>query len=203
MLRADAPPNSEAAGHADGALGDAMRLNRLANNLLDIHRLDAGRMPVKRETADIAKLARGVVLAMRVMDPARHLEVRGPASVICHCDTELLRRVIENLVSNAMKHSPSRARIWIDVVHTSECVRIAVQDEGPGIPPALRGRVFERYSARSIAAANGRHSVGLGLAFCQLAVTAHGGSIHVEGAEPHGSVFVVELPHQRGEHAGR
>ena len=194
MLRDEAADDSETASHADGALGDAMRLNRLANTLLDIHRLDAGRMPLKREATDIAKLARSVVRAMQVMEPGRQLEVRAPVAMTWYCDPELIRRVIENLVSNAMKHSPSRGRIWVDVEQTPDWMRIAVQDEGSGIPLEARARVFERYSATRATTPEGRHSVGLGLAFCQLAVGAHGGTLRIESAEPQGSIFVVELP---------
>ncbi|HVB30461.1 MAG TPA: ATP-binding protein, partial [Gemmatimonadaceae bacterium] len=73
-------------------------------------------------------------------------------------------------------------------------MQVAVRDEGPGIPADLRARLFERYTASGVASDPGAHSAGLGLAFCALAVKAHGGSIRVESGEPRGSVFVVELP---------
>ncbi|HEY5218247.1 MAG TPA: sensor histidine kinase, partial [Gemmatimonadaceae bacterium] len=104
------------------------------------------------------------------------------------------RRVIENLLGNAIKHTPPDTDIRIDVSANDRHVQVAVRDEGPGIPVDVRARLFERYSTSGIASERGAHSAGLGLAFCALAVKAHGGSIRVESGEPRGSVFVVELP---------
>jgi signal transduction histidine kinase len=74
-------------------------------------------------------------------------------------------------------------------------VRIAVQDEGPGIRADMRNRIFEKYAVgQPLHADSGHQSTGLGLAFCKLAAEAHGGSIHIEDATPRGAVFVVELP---------
>jgi two-component system, sensor histidine kinase and response regulator len=118
--------------------------------------------------------------------------------VVCECDSELLRRIIENLISNAIKHTAPGSHITVEVSGASKCVRIAVQDEGPGVPPDAREQIFERYSAKGLLARGGQHSVGLGLAFCKLATEAHGGRVWVEDAQPHGSRFVVELPIRDG-----
>ena len=194
LLRDDAPPGSEMAEHVDAANGNAIRLNELANNFLDVHRMEAGSMPVRRATTDVAALARDVVAGLRVLSPTRQVEVRAPRPAVCDCDPQIIRRVIENLLGNAIKHTPPDTGLRIDVSSSDEHVQVAVRDEGPGIPVDVRARLFERYSASGIASDRGAHSAGLGLAFCALAVKAHGGSIRVEGGEPRGSVFVVELP---------
>jgi signal transduction histidine kinase len=194
MLRGDVADGTESAVHADAAMADAMRINRMANNLLDIGRLEATRLPLHRHPMDFAELARSVVQSLRAMDPTRRLEVIARVPVVCDCDPELLRRVIENLVSNALKHTPPDGHVLVRVDSGRGCVRLSVQDEGRGIPKDSRERMFERYSASGMRAESGHHSVGLGLAFCKLAVGAHGGRIWVEDAVPHGSTFIVELP---------
>ena len=194
MLREDVADGTESAEHADAAMADAMRINRMANNLLDIGRLEAARLPLERRPMDIGELARSVVRSLRAVDPTRRLDVIARVPVVCDCDAELLRRVIENLVSNALKHTPPEGHVLVRVASGDGCVRLSVQDEGSGIPKDSRERIFERYSASGMRAQSGHHSVGLGLAFCKLAVSAHGGRIWVENAVPHGSTFIVELP---------
>jgi signal transduction histidine kinase len=135
-----------------------------------------------------------VVHGLCGLDPRLQVEVGAEVPVVYHGDAELLRRVIENLVSNAIKHTPRDGRLRVDVASTPACVRIAVRDEGPGVPPNARERIFERFSATGLSTESGRHSVGLGLAFCKYAVEAHGGTIRVESAQPRGSTFIVELP---------
>lgn len=194
MLRDEIRDNSESVEHAEAAMADAVRLNRMANNLLDISRLEAARLPLHRTPTDVVPIVRRVIQALGALDLTRHIEMRARAPVVCECDAELLRRVMENLVSNALKHTPSGGHIIVHVASTPACVRLAVQDEGGGVPPEARERIFDRFSASGLRASSGHHSVGLGLAFCKLAVEAHGGKIWVEDATPRGSVFVVELP---------
>jgi signal transduction histidine kinase len=114
--------------------------------------------------------------------------------MVVNGDADLLRRVLENLVSNGIKHTPSGGRLRITVHRTSPSIRVAVQDEGPGVPAEARARIFERFGALAARKDQTYHSVGLGLAFCKLAVEAHGGSIGVDSAVPRGSVFWFELP---------
>src|SRR5262249_44766180 len=117
---------------------------------------------------------------------------RGDA--VCQCDAELTRRIIENLVSNAVKHTPVEGRVSVVVSGTGERVSIAVRDEGPGVPPDKRNRIFEPFGAEGLRSATGYESSGLGLTFCRRAAEAQGGTIRVEDGTPHGGVFVVELP---------
>ncbi|MEO7457907.1 MAG: HAMP domain-containing sensor histidine kinase, partial [Gemmatimonadaceae bacterium] len=194
MLRSDVASDSEAAEHADAAMTEAIHLNRMANNLLDVSRLEGTRLVLRRTPSNVSDLARNVAHALAPLDPSRHIEVRAGEPVTCECDAELLRRITENLVSNALKHTEPGGHVVVDVSSAHACVRIAVEDDGPGIPETERTQIFERYSAKGLRARNGQHSVGLGLAFCKLATAAHGGRIWVEAVTPHGSRFVVELP---------
>ena len=182
------------AEHVEGAIGGVTTLNRLTNSFLDVSRLEAGRMPVHRSATDLGMLAESVVANARLMQPERDIavEIDGPST--CNCDPELTRRVLENLVGNAVKHTPIEGRVRVLITGSTSRARIAVQDEGAGVPPEKRAAIFEPYSAAGLRSASGHESSGLGLAFCRLAVEAQGGSIRVEDAIPRGSAFIVELP---------
>jgi len=184
----------ESASDVEGALDGAATLRRMTNSLLDVSRLEAGRMPVRRSVTDLSELTESVVTAVRVIQPTRDiaLETRGDSA--CNCDPDLTRRVIENLVSNAMKHTKVEGHIRVVISSSPDRVYLAVNDEGPGVPPEQRSRIFEPFSAEGLRSATGAESSGLGLAFCRLAVEAQGGAIRIEDGTPRGSVFVVELP---------
>jgi signal transduction histidine kinase len=102
--------------------------------------------------------------------------------------------VIENLVTNAIKHTPSGGRVEIALRRGDRRMRVEVRDEGRGISAADRSRIFEKFGVLGGHNERGYHSAGLGLTFCKLAVEAHGGTIGVDAGEPRGSVFWFELP---------
>jgi signal transduction histidine kinase len=105
-------------------------------------------------------------------------------------DPDLMRRVLANLIDNAIRHSPEGTKITISVERGSDSVEIAVADQGRGIPADQRDTVFERFQSGEQRHAANR---GLGLAFCKLAVEAHGGKIWVEDGSP-GAVFRIKVP---------
>jgi signal transduction histidine kinase len=184
----------EGSRDVEGAIEGARRLQGMTTAMLDLSQLEAGRMPVRRTPTDLAALAQGVVQSFRILQPARQLAVESHGNATCQCDAELTRRIIENLVSNAVKHTPIEGRVSIVVSSSRERVSIAVHDQGPGVPPDKRNRIFEPFSAEGLRSAAGYESSGLGLTFCRRAAEAQGGTIRIEDATPHGSVFVVELP---------
>jgi NtrC-family two-component system sensor histidine kinase KinB len=98
--------------------------------------------------------------------------------------------VLENLLSNALRHTPRGGSVSVSAALAEDALRVAVRDDGPGIPEADSERVFEKFVTRG---AGSRRS-GLGLAFCRLAVEAHGGRIHVEHPEGGGAAFVFTIP---------
>ena len=184
----------ESVKDVEGAIDGARALHRMTNSFLDLSRLEAGRMPVRRSVTDVSALAHSVVTAVRVLQPARDIAVETRGDSACNCDPELTRRIIENLVSNAMKHTQIEGRVRVVISGSRDRACIAVHDDGPGVPPEKRTRIFEPYSAEGLRSATGHESSGLGLAFCRLAVEAQGGAIRIEDGAPRGSVFVVELP---------
>jgi signal transduction histidine kinase len=108
-------------------------------------------------------------------------------------DADLLRRVLENLVDNGLRHAPAGSCLTLSAELHPDGVELRVADQGPGIPAEQRETIFEPFMQGSAAEILSRTGRGLGLAFCRLAVQAHEGSIRVEDGNP-GAVFCVRLP---------
>ena len=192
MLREDT--QGESVQDIEAAIGGARALHQMTNRLLDVGRLEAGQMPIRRAVTDLSELAHSVVATVRVLQPTRDIVVETRGAATCNCDPELTRRVIENLIGNAMKHTAIEGRVRITISGAPGKARLAVCDEGPGVSREKRSSLFDSYSAEGVRTATGYDSTGLGLAFCRLAVEAQGGSIRIEDGTPRGTAFVIELP---------
>lgn len=171
---------------------------RLVLNLLDISKSEEGRlMPLKRRI-DLAALVAETVAALelRASDVGVALEPSIDARFV-HADGDLLRRVLENLVENAIRHSPEGSVVRVRTLEQPDGLHLRVADAGPGVPHGAREHIFERFVQLGLEdAAATRVGRGLGLAFCKLAVEAHGGRIWVEDAAP-GAAFCLLLPGER------
>lgn len=167
---------------------------RLVLNLLDIAKCEEGRLVPARARVDLVALIGEVVAALelRASDVSVTLEPSLDAG-FTYADADLLRRVLENLVENAIRHAPEGSVVRISSAVEPGGVRLRVADAGPGVPPAAREQVFERFVQLGDDGAGSRAGRGLGLTFCRLAVEAHGGKIWVEDAEP-GAAFCLRLP---------
>jgi signal transduction histidine kinase len=172
------------------------QLNRMVRSLLDLGRLENGRAVIRRQPMQLDQvLAETVDLVRPIIEAAEQtltLDVDSGLPVI-EGDADMITRVIVNLAENAAKYSPRGGRVTLAARAQPDFVVISVIDQGPGIPPHLRDEVFDKYFRikRDDSAARG---VGLGLAFCRLAVEAHGGRIWVDGAPGGGSIFAFTLP---------
>ncbi len=109
------------------------------------------------------------------------------------CDADVIRRVLENLISNAVKFTPPDGTICVRIQRNVADVTISVDDDGQGIPPDQCERIFEKFG-QTESGRQHRHSTGLGLTFCRLAVEAHGGKIGVRNESGKGSTFWFMLP---------
>lgn len=175
---------------------EAHLLSRMVLNLLDISREEEGALRVRAEQIDLQALAADVIAAHAARAHLRHLTLRRTiAAPRAYADADLLRRVLENLVENAIRHAPPGTGVLITTTAAPSGVELRVIDEGAGIPPDLRERIFDRYvqldHGMSVVE---RSSRGLGLTFCKIAVEAHGGRIMIEDSAS-GTVFCVRLPH--------
>jgi len=186
--------NDESRETLEDAIQSAEALNRMANNLLDVSRLEDDKMPLQRAVWDLTQMACEVRSALGTLDRDRHIDIESPGEVAVICDGALVRRVVENLVANGIGHTPSGSRLLISIAGGDGRVRVAVHDEGPGVPAEARERIFEKFESVETQGARSYHSAGLGLAFCKLAIEAHGGTIGVDARASAGSTFWFELP---------
>ncbi len=171
------------------------RLQRLISSLLDIYRLESGQAIVRKENVDCAQLVRDSVEVVKLLAESKNqtltLAQAGNGPVI-HGDYDMIRRVFINLLENAIKFTPNGGAIEAGLAEQAGSARFWVQDTGPGIPEESHEVIFERYSR--LQTDRYPKGIGLGLAFCRLAVQAHGGKIWVESSVGAGSRFIFTLP---------
>ncbi len=173
------------------------RMQRLTDSLLDISRMESGEMELMLEPANLAELLQSTVSRLAVVMQMRDItsQVLLPAELpTVLIDSEIIDRVIANLLDNAIKFTPGEGRIRVSAEQRGDQVHVSVSDTGHGIPADQRGRIFERF-ARATDEKPQARGFGLGLTFCKLAVEAHGGRIWVEpGENDIGSRFIFTLP---------
>lgn len=172
----------------------ADNMRDMITTLLDVGRLESGQMPLRMEPHDIGEIAREAAHRFSPLLGNRtlHCEV-PPDPVFVSCDADVIRRVLENLINNALKFTKADGAIYVDVEPAEAGVQLSVRDDGPGIPPDQHARIFEKFG-QTDSGAQQRHSTGLGLAFCRLAVEAHLGKIGVQSEVGKGSRFWFALP---------
>ena len=171
----------------------AEELLNMIGSLLDVSKMEAGEMKLQREPCDLDALIRAVLVTTQPLTGNRTVAFDVPESSLrVTVDAGLIRRVIQNLLSNAFKYTPADGAIRIVVTPSSGEVRIAVTDTGPGIAPEHHQRIFEKFG--QVEDRKSRLGTGLGLTFCKLAVEAHGGRIGVESEVGKGSTFWLTLP---------
>lgn len=194
----DELPPERLSGSLDAIGGTAKRMATLINELLDAVHLQAGlQVELRRRPTDLANLARQVVTNHQQATENHSLGLNGIQSgPIGEWDPERLERVLDNIVSNAIKYSPNGGDIIVDIARDRSWAVLSVQDQGVGIPAADLPHVFERYRrARNVTAKFA--GSGLGLAGARDLIELHGGSISVTSVEGVGSTFVVRLPLKR------
>jgi signal transduction histidine kinase len=181
---------------ADVARQGGQRLLNLINAILDVNRLESGQMPLEREPIRLDIIAAEIVEMEQVLARDKRLElenyVRSDLPLVS-VDVELLRRVLQNLVGNAIKFTPAGGHIIIEAQVDSTSPQhlvVSVKDDGAGISPDLQAHLFQKFVSGRV---RGRGS-GLGLAFCRLVVEAHGERIWVESTPGRGAAFHFTLP---------
>lgn len=170
------------------------RLLRMTEGILDVARVEDPDAPLELKPLDLAALAARRVDAVAESGKAKRVSVElepGPASSACRGDEDLLGRVLDNLLLNALEHTPKGGKVRVRLGAAGKRLRLEVQDTGPGVPPADRARIFDKFRKGREASAG----AGLGLAFCRLAVERHGGTIvALDAPEGSGALFRIELP---------
>ena len=171
------------------------RIQRLVSSLLDINRLDSGQTIVSQQSVPAATLAEDVIATVRPMTESKHqtltshLPQRLPSVWV---DADMIRRVLINLLENASKFTQPGGKIELGAKRDGDWLQMWVQDNGPGIPLSDQERIFDKFTRlKQEASPSG---LGVGLAFCRLAVEGHGGKIQVESQIGQGSKFIITLP---------
>ncbi len=173
-----------------------LALERMLSGMIDMSRLEARQMPVNYCESDIASLIGQVVEVLTgEAAPERITTAITLNGARPFCDPELTRRVLTNLLSNALKYSPANSKIEIGVRpgRGEREVFVWIRDQGPGIPPDEQRRIFDKYAVAQGVKCNYAASAGLGLAFCKLAVEAQAGEIGVYCPPGQGSTFWFTL----------
>jgi signal transduction histidine kinase len=169
---------------------EARALMRLITNLLDIGKADEGQLAPARRPVDPQRLVGGVLDELAASASAAGLRLVPEVSATAlHVDPDLMHRVLANLIENSIRHAPEGTDVRVVVERRDGATELRVADAGPGVPVKARTVVFERF----ISGVSGtRSNRGLGLAFCKLAVEAHGGRIWIEDASP-GAIFCIRI----------
>lgn len=210
------PPDSPLAQLIDVALHSGQHMRDLVDSMLDVSRLEQGKVPLDRVLVSVDDLLRAVEEQVFSLAEARQTELSlstdslsSPSDSFpprggCRqeevqdqlpklwVDQSMIRRVLVNLVENAIKYSPSQGRVDVTAGEQGGFVVFSVTDQGQGIPPEYQRRIFDKFARVQNEGAPA--GVGLGLAFCRLAVEAHGGRIWVESTLGQGSTFSFTLP---------
>ncbi len=172
---------------------NAEKMMRLILAALDVNRLESGQMPLNRQAYDLTTLAKTVMALLGSLVRQRHLSIEAPSEpVMVKADKEVIERVMTNLLANALKFTPDFGDVRIIVSRDGASARLAVTDTGEGIPAEHHTKIFEKFGALDKGAHG--YSTGLGLAFCKLAIEAHGGQIGIVSEVGKGSTFWFTLP---------
>jgi signal transduction histidine kinase len=198
VLLSDAELPQRARDAAQQIRSDARSLMRLILNLLDISKSEEGKLSPHFARVDLGQLAREALESVELKAKAAGVQLARAVEVnALEADRDLLRRVLENLLDNAVRHTPDGGEVKLSASAQGDAVLIQVEDSGRGVPPELREKIFEPFvQVESGPGASTRAGRGLGLAFCRLAVDAHGGKIWVADTTK-GTRVCISWPQRR------
>lgn len=177
-------------------------LSQMIANVLHISRAEAGRLETYIENVDLARLVREVALSSTLVAGVhgQTLACEAPEACVVRTDESLVRRMLLNLLRNAIRHTPRGTSVRLRLVpNEGQAPRIRVEDDGPGIPPEVQPHLFEPYGTADLKKAGIRVDTGLGLAFCRVAARALGIGLAVESDGRKGSTFVLSFSQPVGQ----
>ena len=181
---------------------EQMRL--LIDDILTIGRIEANRLILNCTAIDITEMAKSVIYDLKPIAINKQIQLLGefpPEPAYIYGDIPLIRRVLDNLVDNAIKFSPQQSSIMIKIERLpqnpdrQDLIQIQVIDSGMGVSPEQKQVIFEKYEVGNIVL--GVSQIGLGLSFCKMIIEAHQGSISVTNNQPKGAIFTILLDHNR------
>jgi signal transduction histidine kinase len=174
------------------------RLSRIVEDMFTLARADAGNYPVHRTPMYLDEVVEDVVRAARVLAAAKDVSIasRTVPSAVFSGDEDLVRRLLVNLLDNAVRHAPPGSAVDVDLDQSAGGWSISVSDRGPGIPEEIRPHIFKRFYRGDAARRRGRSDggAGLGLALARWIANVHGGDVTLARSSDEGTVFAVFLP---------
>jgi signal transduction histidine kinase len=195
MLRREIP-DAELREEAASAHAAAARLREIVDDILQVRLLEEGKLNLSLQSCPISDIVREAVAGVEPVAVQRGVSVAlalngGPPLPV---DRKLVRRAVENILANAIKYSPRRASVEVRTRAAEGGIEVAVADRGPGIPDALKSKLFEKFGSVEMARGEARRGYGLGLYLVRLVASAHGGRAVAQNREGGGSVFGLWLP---------
>jgi two-component system OmpR family sensor kinase len=177
-------------------LDEVIRLSRLVEDLMSLAQADAGVLKIRRVPVDLGDLLASLVRRFRKQADTKDilLKLDAAESVTVMGDPDWLSRLVENLLDNAMTHTPQLGEIGVMLAHDGTTARIVVEDNGPGIPRKHLHRVFDRFYRADPSRSRDKGGSGLGLAIAKNIAQLHGGSIRAQNRTSGGSCFTIEIP---------
>ena len=169
-----------------------LKIQKMIADLLDIARLETGEMPTHKSPHDLVVTVRASAESVSMLAGSRTVRLELPESCRTTYDEDIMGRVVENFLLNAFKHTAPKGEITLSLAADGDYSRVSVTDNGRGIPAEFHQKVFEKFG--QVELRSKMTGSGLGLAFCKLAVEAHGGQIGVESEPGRGSSFWFKLP---------
>jgi signal transduction histidine kinase/DNA-binding response OmpR family regulator len=175
---------------------DALHLLELINDILDLSKIEAGRLELRHEEFDAAQALEEVLSSIRplAVNKSLHVESRVPEGVRLYADRVRYKEILYNLLSNAVKFTPNGGRIWVDGVCDPRFCQISVHDTGIGLPPEEHETIFNKFYQAAATTKGVREGTGLGLAITKRLIEQHGGRIWIESEVGKGSTFSFTLP---------
>jgi signal transduction histidine kinase len=195
LLSDPSSPESRKPEKVERIVRGAHRLQSLIDSLLLMAKIQAGKMVLKYTSGNLNQMCLSLIEDFKALATPKKLELclNLPEYKLVNLDLSVFRRILDNLLSNAIKFSPANSKITVSVEYPETGgVNISVADMGVGISEEIRSIIFEKYEIGKVIP--NTPQLGLGLAFCKLAIEAHGGSITVLNNEPHGSIFTISIP---------
>jgi two-component system sensor histidine kinase/response regulator len=199
-LMAEKITDPELHNHLEMIQMAADRLDSFVNDMLMLAKMEESKLHLNPSVTDINQLVLDAEKHFSIIAQSKGIELKLALPTeppVMSIDRNLFRRVIGNLLANALQYSPSGTTVTLSlsVRYTNDNkphLRMQVIDQGPGIPEEYRNKVFEKFEVVDLKK-KGVSQIGLGLTFCKMAVDAHGGNIFVKPNQPQGSIFVVEI----------
>ena len=179
----------------DIAVSNTDRLIRLVNDILDLERIESGKIKMNQQPCDAADLIHQAIEVMQPMANSQEITLVTEAiSILLWADPDHIHQTLTNLLSNAIKFSSPHSSVWVTVEDREHEVLFKVSDRGRGIPSDKLKRIFERFQQVNASDSRDKGGTGLGLTICYKIIEEHGGNIWVESQLSEGSTFYFTLP---------